>query len=103
MKIKHNIDRTYGIAYCTKLKTKKFFEKGKVANPKLETSEISEILFRVFLFSSFRFCPIAKIENSDLKISEKKFPSFPSFRPGQDFLFISFQQKNEIKKGNALT
>ena len=36
-----------------------------------EISEISEILFRVFLFPSFRFCPIAKIENSDLKISEK--------------------------------
>ena len=36
-----------------------------------ETSEISEILFRVFLFPSFRFCPIAKIQNSDLKISEK--------------------------------
>ena len=26
-----------------------------------EISEISEILFRVFLFPSFRFCPIAKI------------------------------------------
>ena len=37
----------------------------------LEISEISEILFRVFLFPSFRFCPTAKIENSDLKISEK--------------------------------
>ena len=33
-----------------------------------EISEISEILFRVFLFPSFRFCPIAKIENLDLKI-----------------------------------
>ena len=44
-----------------------------------ETSEISdilEILFRVFLFPSFRFCPKAKIENSDLKISEKKFRVF---------------------------
>ena len=47
-----------------------------------EISEISEILFRVFLFPSFRFCAIAKIKNSDLKISEKKFPNFPSFRPG---------------------
>ena len=34
-------------------------------------SEISEILFQVFLFPSFRFFPIAKIKNSDLKISEK--------------------------------
>ena len=31
-----------------------------------ETSEISEILFRVFLFPSFRFCPIAKIEFSEI-------------------------------------
>ena len=44
-----------------------------------ETSEISEILFRVFLFPSFRFCPIAKIENSDLKISEKNFRVFRVF------------------------
>ena len=36
-----------------------------------EVSKISEILFRVFLFPRFRFCPIAKIENSDLKILEK--------------------------------
>ena len=53
-----------------------------------EISEILEILFRVFLFPSFRFCPIVWIENSDLKISEKKIPSFqrfpyfPSFRTG---------------------
>ena len=38
---------------------------------KSEISEISEKLFRVFSFPSFRFCPTAKIENSDLKISEK--------------------------------
>ena len=44
-----------------------------------EISEISEILFRVFLFPSFRFCPIAKIENSDLKISEKNFRVFRVF------------------------
>ena len=40
-----------------------------------ETSEIWEILeklFQVFLFPSFLFFPTAKIENSDLKISEKK-------------------------------
>ena len=45
-----------------------------------ETSEISEILFRVFLFPSFRFCPRAKIENSDLKISEENFRDFRGFR-----------------------
>ena len=49
---------------------------------KSKKSEISEKLFRVFFFPSFRFCPTAKIENSNLKISEKKFPRFPSFRPG---------------------
>ena len=36
-----------------------------------EKSEISEKLFRVFLFPSFQFCPTAKIEKLDLKISEK--------------------------------
>ena len=45
----------------------------------IENLEISEILFRVFLFPSFRFCPIAKIENSDLKISEKNFRVFQDF------------------------
>ena len=44
-----------------------------------ETSEISEILFRIFLFPSFRFFPIAKIKNSDLKISEKNFRVFRDF------------------------
>ena len=42
----------------------------------IENSEISEILFRVFLFPSFRFCPTAKIENSDLKISDLKISEF---------------------------
>ena len=42
----------------------------------LKELEISEMLFRVFLFLSFRFCPTAKIENSDLKISEKNFRVF---------------------------
>ena len=41
-----------------------------------EILEISEILFRVFLFPSFRFCPTAKIENSDSKIFKKKIPNF---------------------------
>ena len=45
-----------------------------------ETSEISEMLFRVFLFPSFRFCSTAKIENSDLKFLEKNFRDFRGFR-----------------------
>ena len=45
----------------------------------LENSEISEILFRVFLFPSFQFCLTAKIENSVLKISEKNFRVFRVF------------------------
>ena len=45
-----------------------------------ETLEISEILFWIFLFPSFRFCPRAKTENSDLKISEKKIRDFRDFR-----------------------
>ena len=45
----------------------------------IETAEFSEILYRVFLFLSFRFCPRVKIENSDLKISEKSFRDFRDF------------------------
>ena len=37
----------------------------------IETAEFSEILYRVFLFLSFRFCPRVKIENSDLKTRKK--------------------------------
>ena len=47
---------------------------------KSKKSEISEKLFLVFLFPSFRFCPTTKIENSDLKISEKNFRDFRGFR-----------------------
>ena len=47
-------------------------EKSKTS----EISEISEILFRIFLFPSIQFCPTAKIKNSDLKISEKNFLDF---------------------------
>ena len=47
---------------------------------KSEKSEILEKLSRVFLFPSFRFCPTAKIENSDLKISGKNFRDFRDFR-----------------------
>ena len=45
-----------------------------------EISEILEILFRVFLFPSFRFCPTAKIENSDINMSENFFRDFRDFR-----------------------
>ena len=45
----------------------------------IENSEISEKLFRVFLFPSFQFCPTAKIENLDLKSLGKKYPRFPRF------------------------
>ena len=44
-----------------------------------EISEISGILFRVFLFPSFPICPRAKIENSDLKSSEKNVRVFQVF------------------------
>ena len=45
-----------------------------------EKSEISEKLSQVFVFPSFRFCPTAKIENLDLKTSEKNFLDFLDFR-----------------------
>ena len=58
-----------------------FGNKGQVKNSeKSEILEISEILFPVFLSPSFRFCSTAKIENSDLKISEKNFRGFREFR-----------------------
>ena len=58
-------------------KLRKKMKKWQIENSeKSEISEISEKLFRVFLFPSFRFCPVAKIENSDLKISEKNFQVF---------------------------
>ena len=43
---------------------------------KSEIWEISEKLLRVFPFLSFRFCPTAKIENSDLKFFEKNLREF---------------------------
>ena len=46
----------------------------------IENSEVSEILFQVFLLPSFRFCPRVKIENSNLKISEENIPDFRDFR-----------------------
>ena len=56
-------------------------EKWQIENLEtLETSEISEMLFRVFLFPRFLFNSKAKIENSDLKISEKNFRDFQDFQ-----------------------
>ena len=55
-------------------KLRKKMKKWHIENSeKSEISEFSEKLFRVFLFPSLRFCPTAKIENSDLKILEKNF------------------------------
>ena len=39
-----------------------------------------EKLFRAFLFLSFQFCPKAKTEDSDLKISQKNFRDFRDFQ-----------------------
>ena len=52
---------------------------------KSEISKISEKLFRVFLFPSFRFYPIVKIENSDLKISQKNFRGFRVFELAHNY------------------
>ena len=67
----------------------------------LEKSEISKIstkLFRVFLFPSFRFCPTAKIKNSDLKILEKNFQDFGDFQVFRvfDLAVKLLNTKNEL-------
>ena len=50
-------------------KVRKKMKKWQIENSeKSEFSEISEKLFRVFFFPSFRFCPTDKIENSDSKV-----------------------------------
>ena len=62
-------------------KIRKKMKKWQIENSeKSKISEILERLFRVFWFPSFRFCPTAKIENSDLKILEKNFRDFRDFR-----------------------
>ena len=62
-------------------KLRKKMKKWQIENSeKSEISVISEKLFRVFLFPSFRFYPTAKIENSDFKILEKNFRDFRDFR-----------------------
>ena len=52
LKTIHNVDIKYGIA-CFRILKKKVFWKMK--KWQIENSEISEILFRVFLFPSFPF------------------------------------------------
>ena len=64
-----------------------------------ETSEISEILFQVFSFPSFRFCPTAKIGNSDLKISDKNFRVFRDF---QVFRVFDLAEELVAKNKNSL-
>ena len=59
----------------------------------LEKSEISEKLFRVFLFPSFQSFPAAKIESSDLKISEKNFTYFKEHL-GDDCILNSYSKKH---------
>ena len=64
-----------------KKRLRKKMKKGQIENlEKSQISEISEKLFRVFLFPSFRFCHTTKIRNSDLKISEKNFRDFRGFQ-----------------------
>ena len=70
-------------------------KKWQIENSK--KSEILEKLFRVFLFPSFRFCPTAKIENSDLKISEKNIPDFRDFQNFQGFRVFDLALENNHK------
>ena len=60
-----------------------------------EISEISEILCRVFSFPSFRFCPTAKIENSDLKILDKNFRVFRVFDLAEEVVAKNKNSLNE--------
>ena len=60
-----------------KKKSRKKMKKWQIEN--FEKLEILEKLFQMFLFPSFWFCPTAKMENSDLKISEKNFWDFWGF------------------------
>ena len=63
---------------------------------KSEISEIWEKLFRLFLFPSFRFCPTAKIENSDWKFLEKDFRGFQVFDLAQ-IMLIFIKELEQIK------
>ena len=60
---------------------RKQIEHGLVENSETpETSKISEIFFRLFLFRLFDFGLILKIENSEEENSENKFRRFRRFR-----------------------
>ena len=63
-----------------KLKKEKKIKKEneKVGNRKL--GKVGNLRNLGKIISSFRFCPKAKIQNSDLKISEKMFRDFRDFR-----------------------
>ena len=74
-----------------------FLKNEKIANRKLGKLGNLGKLFRVILFPSFRFCPTAKIENSDFKNLGKKFPSFPSFRPGREMCVVCCMLKNLVE------
>ena len=59
---------------------RKQIEHGLVENSETpETSKISEIFFRLFLFRLFDFGLILKIENSEEENSENKFRRFRNF------------------------
>ena len=77
-------------------------EKWQIGNSETsEIWEISEKLFRVFLFPSFQFCPIAKIENSDLKTSEKNFRVFWEFQVFRVFDLANFSSVEKIGVKNT--
>ena len=78
-----NIDiNIYRISYFKKLKDQ-FLKKMKILQFEnsdiLKISKIFKILLQVFFSPSFRFCSIAKIENSDLQSYFKKFMRFLRF------------------------
>ena len=81
MKTKHNIDRKYGIAYCSILKKKGFLKNEKAANWKLRNlGNLGNLGNIITSFLISKFCPTAKIENSDLKILEKNLRVFRVFK-----------------------
>ena len=78
------------IRNCLLQNIKKIYNFWKIKKWQIEHSEISEILFQIFSFPSFRSSPIAKIGNPDYKNSEKNFPwlpNFPSFKVSGHSLF----------------
>ena len=73
-----------------KNKLREKMKKWQIKNSeKLEILEISEKLFRVFFFLSFRFFPTAKLKNLDLKISKKKISEISEFSTWPKKILIS--------------